>query len=330
MSQDFFHLSNALISELIDDGRFGTSQSYSKAVSSFRNFILQCRDTSGIITDHATSDLVRMPLEEIDDVLIYRYNKYLSGRGVIRNSISFYNRTLRAIYNKAVRRFRIPDRHPFEDVYTGVDRTRSRAISESSIARLITLDLTHDKSLEQTRDLFVFSYLMRGISFVDMAYLKTDNIKGNYIAYTRKKTGARIEVKIEPQIRSILNKYAKGDSEYLLPILQGRHTDNEEQTYRYYQSRLSIYNRKLKELSKHLRENTTLTSYVSRHSWATAARNNDVSLSIISESLGHSSERMTRIYLGSFNEKLIDKANLKLMGRIKKYVSQRETNRMQI
>jgi len=315
---DFFAFSETLVKELIDDGRYGTSQSYSKAAASLKSFLLQSGETD-----------TSLPVCEMDDTLIYKYNRYLSGRGVIRNSISFYNRVLRAIYNKAVKSFRIPDRHPFEDVYTGVDRTRKRAIGESSIARLITLDLRNDKSLELARDLFVISYLMRGISFVDMAYLKKSNVRGNYIVYKRKKTGASIEVKIEPQIRRLLNKYTRQDSDYLLPILQNRRAFDEEQTYRHYQAQLSIYNRKLKELSRRLREEPRLTSYVSRHSWATAARNNDVSMSIISEGLGHSSERMTRIYLGSFNEKLIDRANLKLMGRIQKYVSLRETNQLQ-
>jgi len=309
-SRDFFIFSESIIGELLADGRFGTSQSYTKAISSLRSFI---RENV-------------LPISEIDDVLIYEYNRHLTSRGVIRNSISFYNRTLRAIYNKAVKRFKLPDRRPFDDVYTGVDRTRSRAVGETSIARLINLDVSHDKSLEQARDLFVLSYLMRGISFVDMAYLRKSNIHGGYISYTRKKTGVRMEVKLEPQIRLILRKYMRSDSDFLFPILQGIKTKNEELLYRRYQSRLSIYNRKLKELSGLLREKIPLTSYVSRHSWATAARNNDISMSVISEGLGHSSERMTRIYLASFNGKLIDGANRKLMGRIKKFVSLRETN----
>jgi len=327
-SPDFFTFSGTLISELISDGRYGTSQSYTKAVTSLRTYLqeeaLQHPDAAQSPTVAAT---VQLPLCNIDGAFIYRYNLHLTRRGVIRNSISFYNRTLRAIYNQAVRRFRLQDRRPFDEVYTGVDRTRNRAVGESIIAALITLDLSRDKSLEQARDLFVFSYYMRGIPFVDMAYLRRENIRGGYIIYTRKKTGARIEVRIEPQIRAILQKYSRKESDYLLPILQdaGKKSD-EGFLYRRYQVRLSIYNRRLKELSCLLGGSVTLTSYVSRHSWATAARNSDISLSVISESLGHSSEHMTRIYLGSFNGKLIDSANHKLMGRIKKRVSLRDTN----
>lgn len=317
---DFFAFSRALIAELVQEGRYGTSQSYVKAVTSLRNFLQQERDPG-------TSE--SLPIESIDDVLVYRYNRYLARRGVIRNSVSFYNRVLRAIYNKAVRRFRIPDNHPFSDAYTGVDRTRNRAVSETTIAKLINLGLSNDKSLELTRDLFVFSYIMRGMPFVDMAYLKKGNIRGNYIVYVRKKTGTRMRVRIESQVMRIIDKYSRPDSEFLLPILQGTDGESPESRYRRYQTRLTVHNRKLKELSKRIKGDVSLSSYVARHSWATAARNIDISMSVISESLGHSSERMTRIYLGTFNERLIDNANRRLMGRIKKFVSFKETNTMQ-
>lgn len=132
--------------------------------------------------------------------LICRYNGYLASRGVIRNSISFYNRTLRAIYNKAVRRFNASDTLPFRDVYTGIDKTRSRAIDEKQVARLAGLKFGGNKNLEVARDLFIFSYATRGMSFVDMAYLRKSNVKGNCIIYSRKKSGARMEVKIEPPV----------------------------------------------------------------------------------------------------------------------------------
>lgn len=153
--------------------------------------------------------------------LICRYNGYLASRGVIRNSISFYNRTLRAIYNKAVRRFNATDTLPFRDVYTGIDKTRSRAIDEKQVARLAGLKFGGNKNLEVARDLFIFSYATRGMSFVDMAYLKKSNVKGNYITYSRKKSGARMEVKIEPPVAKIIRKYGGGGSEYLLDRANG-------------------------------------------------------------------------------------------------------------
>ena len=100
-------------------------------------------------------------MDLITEDLICRYNGYLASRGVIRNSISFYNRTLRAIYNKAVRRFNASDTLPFRDVYTGIDKTRSRAIDEKQEARLADLKFGGNKNLEVARDLFIFSYATR-------------------------------------------------------------------------------------------------------------------------------------------------------------------------
>jgi len=307
---EFFPFAETMIQNLTFDGRYGTAQSYDKAVTSLKNFLSVSKEYS-----HLANTLT---IEDIDENLVERYNHYLSARAVIRNSVSFYNRTLRSIYNKAVRLCRIPDLHPFDDSYTGVDRTRSRAMSEREIAAMLSLDLSCDPSLAQTRDLFIFSYATRGMVFVDMAYLKKSNLHGSYLTYVRKKTGVRMDVRIEPQVREILNRYSRKDSEYLLPILQGSDKRDSMGAYLCYQSRLSIYNKKLKEISLLLKSSVSLSSYVARHSWATAARNSQTSMSVISEGLGHSSERMTRIYLGEFDSKLIDDANRKLLSHLRR------------
>lgn len=299
------------------EGRVGTAQSYLKAKSSFLDFLLE--------TNIGGTESIW--IESIDNILIGRYNRYLLSRGLVRNSISFYNRVLRSIYNQAVKQYHLVDKRPFDQVYTGVDKTINRAIRESTIAKLLMLDLSYDKSLEMVRDLFVFSYAARGMAFVDIAYLKKANIHGDYISYCRKKTGARLEIKIESQIGRLIKKYTNPNSRYVFPILDDISSDDEQEVYRHYQSKLASFNRKLKTLASMVDEPLKLTTYVARHSWATAARNTNIPMSIISEGLGHKSERTTRIYLASFDERLIDEANVKLLKRIRYlFVSMRETN----
>lgn len=295
----------------------GTAQSYLKAKSSFLDFLLE--------TNIGGTESIW--IESIDNILIGRYNRYLLSRGLVRNSISFYNRVLRSIYNKAVKQYHLVDKRPFDQVYTGVDKTINRAIRESTIAKLLMLDLSYDKSLEMVRDLFVFSYAARGMAFVDIAYLKKANIHGDYISYCRKKTGARLEIKIESQIGRLIKKYTNPNSRYVFPILDDISSDDEQEVYRHYQSKLASFNRKLKTLASMVDEPLKLTTYVARHSWATAARNTNIPMSIISEGLGHKSERTTRIYLASFDGSLIDEANVKLLKRIRYLlVSMKETN----
>lgn len=328
MSPDFFTFASSAIDELVEEGRLGTSQTYAKATRSFAAFLC----SEGIVAERAEP---HFPMSAIDGDLIRRYNSYLSSRGVIRNSISFYNRTLRAIYNKAVRQCGTADAAPFREVYTGIDRTASRALDERQMSRLSGLNLGRRKTLEVARDLFIFSYATRGMSFVDMAYLKKSNVSGDRIVYSRRKSGARLTVRIETPVARIIRKYAREGSEYLLPILQDlKRSDGQSDAafrsgaYIRYQSRLSAYNRTLKELSQ-LMGGTSLpvSSYVSRHSWATAARNSSIPTSVISESLGHTSERTTRIYLAGLDGRRLDSANRIMVRKLRIPVSTKETNK---
>ena len=143
------------IDELTNSNRLGTARNYRRALNSFMSF-LGAKD---------------IPFSAVTESLIDEYNGFLIRRGVVRNTVSFYMRILRAVYNKSVRKYGIEQTYPFRHVYTGVDRTRQRAIDERFIAKLWRLDLTDAPSLSLARDLFIFSYCARGMAFVDMAYL---------------------------------------------------------------------------------------------------------------------------------------------------------------
>ncbi len=278
------------IALLYEANRLGTARNYTRALHSFSAF-LQGKD---------------VPIKQVNEVLIEQYNAYLMRRGVIRNSISFYMRILRAVYNKAVRRRLVNDKHPFQEVYTGVDKTRKRAIAESVIVQLYRLDLHDSPCLSLARDLFIFSYCMRGMAFVDMVYLRTTDIQGNMLYYTRRKTGQLLSVRLEKNSWEIIRKYQSKTSKYVFPLLK---SETPREAYSEYQLALNRYNRGLKQLSLLLKVPYSLTSYTSRHSWATAARNHNIPLSIISAGLGHTSEQTTQIYLASLENSVLDEAN---------------------
>lgn len=271
--------------------RYGTAKNYEHTLHSFAKFL------GGDI-----------PVAAISEQLIDNYNAFLVQRGIVRNSTSFYMRILRAVYNKAVRRHNIGQSDPFRNVYTGIDRTRKRAIDEKLIAELCKLDLPSGSSAELARDIFIFSYCTRGMAFVDIAYLKKTNIKDGAIHYARQKTGQLLSVKIEQNIRQILDRYADctKDAPYIFPILTS--TDTYE-SYHQYRTAINLYNRQLKELSKMLSADCRLTSYTARHSWATVARKHHAPISVISAGLGHTSEKTTQIYLTSLENSAIDMVN---------------------
>ena len=270
--------------------RLGTALNYEKTMKNFAEFL----------------GSVNLPFSAMTEQLIAEYNAFLVQRGMVRNSISFYMRIMRAVYNKAVRQRLVEQSHPFTEVYTGIDRTRKRAVSESVISQLYKLKLAEGTPLALARDIFIFSYCTRGMAFVDIAYLKKDNIQNGVICYARRKTGQLLSVRIEPSIQRIIDRYSSALSPYVFPILTSTET---KQAYEEYQVAINNHNRLLRRLSKMLPAGCKLTSYTSRHSWATAARNHNVPISVISAGMGHTSEQTTQIYLTMLENSVIDDAN---------------------
>lgn len=279
--------------------RLGTARNYEKTLQSFSAFLGRAN----------------LPLSAITEQLIDDYNAYLQQRGIVRNSISFYMRILRAVYNKAVRQKLVEQAHPFQYVYTGIDRTRKRAVEERVLSQLYKLDLPGASPLALARDLFIFSYCTRGMAFVDMAYLRKSDIRDGVIRYTRHKTRQRLCVREEPDMRRIIERYADrtARSIYVFPILTA---DEPAKTFSRYQVALNYYNRLLKQLSGSLHLEHGLSSYTARHSWATAARNHNVPISVISAGMGHTSERTTQIYLTTLENSAIDTANQKIIAQM--------------
>ncbi len=245
-------------------------------------------------------------IEKIDNLLIGRYETYLKNNNVCINSISCYMRALRSIYNQAVLKGLTVSKNPFRDVYTGIDKTSKRAVNEDIIVKLCRLDLSGQANLQIARDLFMFSFYTRGMSFIDMANLKRSNLKNGYIVYSRSKTKQILTIKIEKCIEDIIARYKDlilGN--YILPIYNEQNRD--------YISYLRTYNKRLKRLSEMMELEKPLSSYVSRHSWATIALHKGISVQVISEGMGHENEKTTRIYLASMDQSVIDNANAQII-----------------
>lgn len=247
---------------------------------------------------------VDLKLSEITSDLLEQYEAHLKSRGIIRNTSSFYMRNLRSAYKLAVREGLTTDRQPFQNVYTGVDKTIKRAISVQDIRKIKSLDLSRHHALEFARDMLMFSFYTRGMSFVDMAYLCRKNVVNGYIIYRRKKTGQKLSIALVPEILEIISKY-QTSTQYLLPIIVKE--DGTER--RQYKNQLIRINRHLKTIGMMAGIPIPLSTYVMRHSWATIARDVGVSLPVISEGLGHDSETTTKVYLDSIQESKVDEAN---------------------
>ncbi len=272
------------------DGKVRTKETYISAMNSFLEF-------------NRGEDL---SLKSITAELMASYESYLHNiRGISRNSSSFYMRILRALYNRAVANGMVKDSSPFKYVYTGVDKTKKRALSLKAMKKIVSLDLAGRPRMEFARDLFMFSFYTRGMSFVDMSYLKKSDLKNGMLSYRRLKTGQQLYIKWEKCMQSFIDKWGTGTGNYLLPIITEAGKNERVQ----YQSALSVTNALLKRIGEECSLSVPLTTYVARHSWASIAKCKNVPLSIISEGMGHDSEKTTQIYLASLETSVVDKAN---------------------
>ncbi|MDE5839599.1 MAG: site-specific integrase [Muribaculaceae bacterium] len=270
-------------------GKVRTSEAYRSAVSSFSKF--------------RKGEDIR--LDVLDSNVICRYETWLEDRNVVSNTVSFYMRILRAVYNRAVKKYGFKDRDPFSDVYTGIDRTVKRALPLQTVRKIRHLDLLRTPSLDYARDMFILSFCMRGMSLVDMAFLRKSDLRGGYVTYRRRKTGKVMKIAWTLEMQTIIDKYGKNASRYLLPILKGQDMDDMH-CYRNAGHRI---NRALRKIGMLVGAGIPLTLYVARHSWASVARANGIPVSVISEGLGHESESTTRIYLANLDSAVVDRAN---------------------
>lgn len=288
-----------LIEKMRQNGRLRTAETYKATLNSFKNFLA----SSNTHCHHmCRRDIM---LDCIDSGVMEAYEAWNVRRGISPNTISFYNRILRAVYNRAVEDNIIDCTYPFRHVYTGIDKTVKRALPISAIRKIKALDLSESPSLDFARDMFIMSFMLRGMSFIDMAFLsKADRING-YVTYRRRKTGQRLIIKWTKEMQSILDKYPENPSRYLLPIIK-KDDINERSTYRNTGYRI---NHNLKTIAQMVGVKIPLTLYVARHSWASAAREKGIPINVISEGMGHDSESTTQIYLASLDTSVIDRAN---------------------
>jgi len=201
-------------------------------------------------------------------------------------------RILKAIYNRAVEDGLTEQRNPFKSVYTGVEKTMKRALSLNDIKRIKGLDLSLKPNLDYTRDMLLFCFYTRGMSFIDMAYLRKKDLQNGTLSYRRRKTGQQLFIKWEKCMQEVLDKYTINETEYLLPIITKRDEDYRKQ----YANELHRVNHLLKKIGKLLDLPIPLTMYCTRHTYATLSLALGTDIITIKNVLGHKQESTTMRY----------------------------------
>lgn len=290
----FLSFGRQLVRELRLVGRRQTAETYNNSLNSFEHF----RGAYGDVS-----------LGDVNEALMVSYEQWLKGRGVCPNTISYYMRNLRAIYNRAVDKVLTEQRNPFKRVYTGIDKTVKRAVSLNSIRKIRDMDLGQSPSMDFARDIFMFSFYTRGMAFVDIAYLKKKDLHNGVLTYRRRKTNQQLFIKWEQPMQQIVDKYDTSETPFLLPIIGDVSKDKRIQ-YRNAEHRVNIH---LKRIGRMLGLSVPLTTYVARHGWASIAKSKNIPVATISEAMGHDSEKTTRIYLASLDMSVVDRANRRIL-----------------
>jgi site-specific recombinase XerD len=294
----FFAFCQQKIDDLLDRNKVGNANVYKdclRALKKFRN----------------NSDLF---FSDVDVVFLNKFEQDFSKRGVSNNTISVYMRTIRSLFNKAISE-KIIKRgiYPFEEYKVSKlnTATEKRALTKAQIDSIKALNLVDDTRIKDSKNYFLFSYYAWGMNFTDMAFLKWENIESNRLKYTRAKTGKQYNIGLLDPAIEILNYYKqfkKANGSYVFPILNTSHVTAMQIDNRIAKMNKAV-NKELKEIANKANIDFRLTTYVARHTYATIMKRGGISTSIISESLGHGNEKITQVYLDSFENNVLDEAS---------------------
>ncbi|MCB9334312.1 MAG: site-specific integrase [Lewinellaceae bacterium] len=279
-----------IIAELQEAKKFGNARVYDTMLRSIRDFV-KSRD---------------FPLKQLTYAWLKKYEAWYLSKGNSANGLSVSMRTLRALYNRAIKQKLVAQEYyPFSDYTIKNESTRKRAITAADLEQVKQFEPTTERQ-ERAKDFFMLSFYLMGASFVDIAFLKVKNITGGRIEYKRRKTGRLHSVPISPPLQALLDKYmaGKGKEDFILNVIKS--TDPKRQVANV-RDELRRFNRSLKEIGVACGIEAPLTSYVARHSYATIAKYKGVPTAVISEALGHKTEDVTQVYLDSFDKEVLDK-----------------------
>lgn len=293
-----------LIDELEKSGRFGTARTYRSLIKAWNKFVPDSH----------------YQFSQLDTRSINAFREHLERQGNKRNTINFYLRTFRALYNRAARcGYVAEDENPFRNISFKPAPTPKLAIPRELLYQLSQRTFK-DPLLNEARDIFLFSFYARGMSFIDMAFLKKENLWDNALHYERQKTHQWFHVSLTPQLREIIARYDTPSSPWVLPcisrgkrILSQAHphslSDNSSALlYKAYKAALHFYLLLLQRISQKL-GCRKLTFNVARHTWATEAQSLGIPIPHISAGLGHTSEKTTRFYLAQLDTRTVDLIN---------------------
>lgn len=310
-----------VIRQLKEDKKYPAVHTYNSTLNSFTKFWISIgkempKRGNSEISENGDG-MEKMPMNEVfTPGKLKEYENWLRSRKASWNTVSTYMRTLKAVYNRHISPGSVDyNAHLFDNVYTKVVSQTKRALTREQMNTLLYADFESlPKDVQCTLAYFLLMFMFRGMPFIDLAYLRKQDVKGNKIVYCRHKTGKQITVRIHKEAETLFEKYrsTNPDSVYLFPILDSK-LEKEGELYQCYLDALGSFNKKLAKVVALLLPGTKISSYTARHTWATLAFYLGIPVGAICEALGHSSIRVTEAYLKPFSNEKVDSENDKLI-----------------
>ena len=284
----FYSYFSRKILELRQSGHEGTARAYASSLRSMQRYL-------------GKKDF---PFIKLSSRIIADYHGKLLASGICDNTIGFYLHNIKALFRKGCREMGLELPCPFREINIKTEKTLKRSLDAIVIRTLSGMELENNSPLSLARDIFMFSFYTRGMSFVDIALLKKKNVFPAEICYRRHKTDQLMRVGINKEISRILERYKNVPGEYIFPLFPA-----ERDPYAGYRSAYHRIRYSLGKISRVIGLEFPLRLHAARHSWATIAKVNGASVHVIGECLGHTSEKTTRIYLKELDHSALDAVN---------------------
>jgi site-specific recombinase XerD len=250
-----------------------------------------------------------LKFKDMTSALVKEYETYLYAKPSKKNTVCFYLRNMRTVYNMAAdQSIEVCEQYPFKKVNLNTETTIKRSLKSDVIKRIATFECPN-QNIEFARDIFMISFYARGMSFIDIAFLTAKNMEYDTIYYNRSKTKKLLKLSISKDLGKMISKY-QSDSTYIFGLIDSK---SDKPVYEQYQASYNLIYDNLRRLGKLMGLTTPLTLHVARHSWASIAKEIGIPTGCISEGLGHTSEKTTKIYLRELEQTVLDLVNEQIL-----------------
>ena len=276
-------------------GRYNTQRNYERVARAIEIYDKDCT------------------FESVDKKWIVSYIDHERGKGRKDNGIQTDIQILKFVFNRAIED-ELTDKFPFRGVSVKKEQTKKRCLSLEQLRAIRDFKLTGKKAMY--RDCFMLSFYLIGINISDLLFLPKTSLKNGRIIYKRNKTGKLYDIKVEPEAMEIIARHKSRKKDRLLSFLE----EGDATITNTFANNLTRHLRTIGEKERHSYYVTVhpieegITSYWSRHTWATLASEIDIPMEVIGRSLGHSlwDNAVTSTYI-KYDTKKIDEANRKVI-----------------